>query len=171
MMALLASYFKQLRAAGNPVAAEAQRTALEAALRERGLPLDQAAALGPLIANAAAVLQRHRLPMLFAFTAFKPKMYTGLQVARDPGSPLVWTGSALLMLGLMAVMYLRERRVWVSLLQNHGRVRVEACGTSGGRYDTATEALIEKLGARLNPVATPEMRARMQSTPLEEVKP
>lgn len=171
MMALLASYFKHLRAAADPAAADAQRSALEAALRERGLPLDQAAALGPVIANAAEVLRRHRLPMLFAFTTFTPKMYTGLQVARDPGSPLVWTGSALLMLGLMAVMYLRERRVWVSLLQSNGRVRVGACGTSGGRYDTATEALIEKLGARLTPGAPPEMRPRTQSTPLEEVKP
>ena len=122
--------------------------------------IDQAAALGPVIANAAEVLRRHRLPMLFAFTTFTPKMYTGLQVARDPGSPLVWTGSALLMLGLMAVMYLREQKLWVSLLQNNGRVRVEACGTSGGRYSADTEALIGKLGARLNPGAPPEMQPR-----------
>ncbi|MBI5752283.1 MAG: cytochrome c biogenesis protein ResB [Hydrogenophilales bacterium] len=171
MMALLASYFKQLRAASNPAAAGAQRTALDAALRERGLPSGQAAALGPIIANAAAVLQRHRLPMLFALTAFTPKMYTGLQVARDPGSPMVWTGSALLMLGLIGIMYFRERRVWVSLLQNNGRTLVEACGTAGGRFDIATEALIEKLGARLNPGALPEMRPRMQLNRMEEVRP
>lgn len=174
-MALLASYFKHLRAAAGPAAADAQRAALEAALRDRGLPLDQAAALGPVVANAAEVLQRHRLPMLFAFTAFTPKMYTGLQVARDPGSPLVWTGSALLMLGLMAVMYLREQKLWVSLLQNNGRVRIEACGTSGGRYSADTEALIGKLGARLNPGAPPEMRPRGAAThstdALEKVKP
>lgn len=171
MMALLASYFKQLRAASNPAAADAQRTALAAALRERGLPPGQATTLGPIIANAAAVLQRHRLPMLLALTAFTPKMYTGLQVARDPGSPLVWTGSALLMLGLMGIMYLRERRVWVTLLQNDGRTHVEACGTGGGRYDMATEALIEKLGARLNPGAPPEMRPRTNLQRVEEVKP
>ena len=171
MMALLAAYFRQLQAAPGPATAEAQRAALEAALRERGLPSDQAAALGPIIANAAAVLQRHRLPMLPAFTAFTPRLYTGLQVARDPGSPLVWTGSALLMLGLMGVMYVRERRVWVSLQRNGGRTRVEVCGTGGGRYDIATEALIEKLGARLNPGAPPPMRPRTQSNRMEEVKP
>lgn len=171
MMALLASYFKQLQAVSNPAAADAQRTALEAALRERGLPPGQATALGPIIANAAAVLRRHRLPMLFALTAFTPKMYTGLQVARDPGSPMVWTGSALLMLGLMGVMYFRERRMWVSLLQNDGRTRIEAYGTAGGRFDMASEALIEKLRARLNLGALSEMRPRMPLNRMEEVKP
>lgn len=171
MMALLASYFKQLRSAPTPATVEAQRNALEAALRERGLPPGQATVLGPIIVNAASVLQHHRLPMLLAFTAFTPRMYTGLQVARDPGSPLIWAGSAMLMLGLMGVMYIRERRVWVFLLQNDGRARVEACGTSGGRYDMATEALIGKLGARLNPSDPPEMRPRMHLHQVEEVKP
>jgi len=56
-----------------------------ATLRERRLPPGQVAARSaPIIANAAAVLQHHRLPMLIAFT---PKMYTGLQVARNPGAP------------------------------------------------------------------------------------
>jgi len=75
------------------------------------------------------------------------------------------------MLGLMGVMYIRERRVWVFLLKSDGRARVEVCGTGSGRYDMATEALIEKLGARLNPCAPPKMRPRMHSLRVEEVKP
>ncbi|MHB1590160.1 MAG: cytochrome c biogenesis protein ResB [Sulfuricella sp.] len=90
---------------------------------------------------------------------------------KKPGSPLVWTGSALLMLGLMGVMYIRERRVWVFLLQSDGRAHVEVCATGGGRYDMGTEALIGKLGARLNPGAPPEMRPRMHLQRVEEVKP
>ena len=171
MMKLLASYFKQLQAAAKPATADAQRSALEAALHESHLSSAKAAALGPIITHAAAVLQRQRLPMLFAFTTFTPKMYTGLQVARDPGAPLVWTGSALLMLGLIGVMYFRERRVWVSLLQNDGRTCIEVCGTSGGRYDLSTEKVIKKLGARLNSGTPPEMRPRTQTNQVEEVKP
>lgn len=171
MMALLASYFKQLQAAASPATADAQRSALEAALRERGLPSSQAAALGPIIANAAAVLQRHRLPILLAFTAFTPKMYTGLQVARDPGALLVWTGSASLMLGLIGVMYMRERRVWVSLLRNDSRTQLEAYGTGGGRYDMHTESLIRKLGARLNPGVFLEKQPQTQLNQVEDVKP
>lgn len=78
--------------------------------------------------------------------------------------------NTLLKLGVMGVMYIRERRVWVFLLQNDGRTRVEACGTGGGCYDMATEALIEKLGARLNPGPPPKMRPRMHSLRVEEVK-
>lgn len=113
-------------------------------------------------------LARHSFDFL---SSFMPRVHTGQQMARDAGSPLVWTGSALLMLGLMGVMHIRECRVWVLLLQNDGRTRVEACGTGGVRYDMDTEALIEKLGARLNPSAPPEMRPRIRSLQVEEVKP
>lgn len=41
------------------------------------------------------------------------KMYTGLQVSRDPGIPLVWTGGILLSLGIMLVFFTYHRRYFV----------------------------------------------------------
>jgi len=67
--------------------------------------------------------------------------------------------------------YPRAQSVGVFIMQNDGRARVDACGTGGGRYDMATEALTGKLGARLNPGAPPEMRPRMRLQRVEGVKP
>jgi cytochrome c biogenesis protein len=44
-----------------------------------------------------------------------PKRYTGLQVAKDPGVPLIWAGSCLLILGTMVSSFASHRRVWVAL--------------------------------------------------------
>ncbi|WP_025321970.1 cytochrome c biogenesis protein ResB [Deferrisoma camini] len=39
-------------------------------------------------------------------------MYTGLQVAKDPGVPIIWAGCILITLGLMIAFFLSHRRVW-----------------------------------------------------------
>jgi cytochrome c biogenesis protein len=45
------------------------------------------------------------------FTFVREREFTGLIVAHDPGSTLVWIGSTLLVLGLFTVFYFRHRRV------------------------------------------------------------
>lgn len=143
LIPLLAAYFKHLKTAPDKASPEAQRTAMEKAMVDRGIPANQIAELGPVISSAALVLQRSQLPMLFGFTAFTAKMYSGIQVSRDPGAPLVWTGSTLLMIGLMMVMYMRERKLWLSL---HGgaQPRLEVCA-AGGRYDLGLAPLLSEL--------------------------
>ena len=49
-------------------------------------------------------------------------MYTGLQVAKDPGVPVVWAGCTLITLGCLAAFFASHRRVWA-------RVRADAKGT------------------------------------------
>ena len=71
-------------------------------------------------------MRKHKLPMLFSFDSFTPKMYTGLQVARDPGSPLVWSACALLVLGLYLIIYLHEQRLWLRLSTDGRRLEVRA---------------------------------------------
>ncbi|MDF1555992.1 MAG: cytochrome c biogenesis protein ResB [Deferrisomatales bacterium] len=39
-------------------------------------------------------------------------MYTGLQVAKDPGVPVVWAGCILITLGCLVAFFLSHRRVW-----------------------------------------------------------
>jgi cytochrome c biogenesis protein len=87
--------------------------------------------------------------MLFSFSDFTPKMYTGLQVARDPGSPLIWIGSIMLILGLAVMMYMPELRLWVRFLQSGGDAKLQLCGRSAGRSEMGVELLLERLGGGL----------------------
>lgn len=49
------------------------------------------------------------------YTFSRNRQYTGLSVNRDSGSPIVWTGSILLILGSFLVFFLPFRRVWVRI--------------------------------------------------------
>lgn len=47
------------------------------------------------------------------YTFQRERQFTGLLVTRDPGAAWVWTGSALMVLGLILVLMFRHRRIWV----------------------------------------------------------
>jgi cytochrome c biogenesis protein len=47
------------------------------------------------------------------FTYLREAMYSGFQVSRDPGNPLIWTASALFLIGIGIVFYLPRRQLWV----------------------------------------------------------
>ncbi|MDE3020530.1 MAG: cytochrome c biogenesis protein ResB [Pseudomonadota bacterium] len=52
-------------------------------------------------------------PVYLQLQSFKPVMATGLQMTRAPGKYLVYFGSLCLVLGIFAMFYIRERRVFV----------------------------------------------------------
>jgi cytochrome c biogenesis protein len=54
-------------------------------------------------------------PMAFALKDFTQVQASVFQVARAPGKTIVYLGCALLILGVFAMLYVRERRVWVWL--------------------------------------------------------
>ncbi len=49
---------------------------------------------------------------------------SGLQLTRSPGKNLVYLGSILLVMGIFAMMYIRERRVWLLFKADAKRVQV-----------------------------------------------
>ncbi len=49
---------------------------------------------------------------------FKTIEVTGLQVARNPGINIVWLGSAILMIGLLATFFIPHRKLWMVLDDN-----------------------------------------------------
>jgi cytochrome c biogenesis protein len=82
---------------------------------------------------------------MFSFGGFHSKMYTGLQVAKDPGVNVVWLGCALMVIGITMAFFLSHQRVWVRLTQvQDGRVEVVLAG-SASRNRIAFEKKFEKI--------------------------
>ena len=54
-------------------------------------------------------------PMAFELKDFTQLQASVFQVARTPGKNIVYLGCALLILGIFAMLYVRERRLWVWL--------------------------------------------------------
>jgi len=52
-------------------------------------------------------------PVLLELTGFTQVQASVFQVARAPGKTLVYLGAVLLIVGVFAMLYIRERRLWV----------------------------------------------------------
>ncbi|MGE5284535.1 MAG: cytochrome c biogenesis protein ResB [Actinomycetota bacterium] len=91
-------------------------------------------------------LDRQRADSLvFTFRGLSSKMFTGLQVAKDPGVNIVWLGCALMVIGLFMAFFLSHQRVWVRLARGtDGRVEVVLAG-SASRNRIAFEKRFENL--------------------------
>ena len=59
--------------------------------------------------------QHYPAPVVLQLTDFKHVQASVFQVARAPGKNIVYLGCALLILGIFAMLYVRERRIWVWL--------------------------------------------------------
>lgn len=144
---LLGAYLNEVSKIDGERTPDQNRAAFAAAMQGMGLPMSRAAELGPAIATAELVLRTHKLPMLFSFTGFDPKMYTGLQVARDPGSPLVWSACALLVIGLYMMIYMHEKRVWIRF--DREQQQLEVCALLSGKDKHPLETTLARLQQKL----------------------
>ena len=61
-------------------------------------------------------------PMSFQLVDFTQVQASVFQVARAPGKTIVYVGCGFLILGIFAMLYVRERRVWVWLTPRNGGV-------------------------------------------------
>jgi cytochrome c biogenesis protein len=63
--------------------------------------------------NSMSDLFFYGAPFFLQLTDFEHKQASGFQLTRSPGKNLVYAGSLLLVLGIFAMIYLRERRIWL----------------------------------------------------------
>ena len=63
--------------------------------------------------NSMSDLFFYGTPFYLQLTDFKQHQASGFQLTRSPGKNLVYGGSVLLVLGIFAMIYLRERRIWL----------------------------------------------------------
>lgn len=59
-------------------------------------------------------------PMVFQLTDFEHVQASVFQVARAPGQTIVYIGCALLIIGVFAMLYVRDRRIWVWIAPRDG---------------------------------------------------
>ena len=96
--------------------------------------------------------QIYPAPLAFELKDFTQVQASVFQVARAPGKNIVYLGCALLILGVFAMLYVRERRVWVWVAPHEGQSHaLMALSTNRKTLDGDREfvQLAEKLiGAR-----------------------
>lgn len=84
-------------------------------------------------------------PIYLQMTQFEHREASGLQLTRSPGKNLVYSGSVLLVLGIFAMIYIRERRIWLLVKSQHVLFAMSA-----NRKNRDFEIEFEKLSGQLN---------------------
>lgn len=105
--------------------------------------------------NATSDSLHYGAPVYFQLTSFEEVRATVLQVTRSPGKPVVYFGSLLLVLGVFAMLYIRERRLFV-LIKHSGDALV---ALSANRKSMDVEEAFQRhrkaIAELLDPAATP----------------
>ncbi len=130
---------------------------LKISREQAGLPPPQ-----PNAANEAFMTQallslsdsfEYPAPVFLQLTDFKQLQASIFQVARAPGRNLVYLGAALLILGVFAMLYVRERRlwVWITPAADGRRARLSAAMSTSRRtldadaeFDQLRQALLKE---------------------------
>ena len=84
-------------------------------------------------------------PALLALTDFKQVQASVFQVARAPGQTLVYIGCGLLIVGVFAMLYIRERRLWIWLEPAEGGATRVTLALSSTRTTLDTDAEFDRL--------------------------
>ena len=61
-------------------------------------------------------------PYMFFMNGFEPLFFSGLEVSYHPGTPLIWIGSTILVLGMAIAFYTVHRKVWFRIEGNTAKV-------------------------------------------------
>lgn len=96
--------------------------------RERAAqkPLDSSEKTRAFMTRAVIALSdahNYPAPLLMQLVDFTQVQSSVFQVTRSPGKIIVYLGCTLLILGVLAMLYIRERRLWVWLAPQTGHVR------------------------------------------------
>lgn len=99
---------------------------------------------------ALSDIHAYPAPIAFQLADFKQVQASVFQVTRSPGRLIVYLGCALLILGVFAMLYVRERRVWVWLSGN-GSGSSARMALSTNRKLLEVDREFERLKERLLP--------------------
>ena len=72
--------------------------------------------------NTISDIYFYDAPVYLQLTQYNEVKASGLQLTRSPGKNIVYGGSVLLVLGVFAMFFIRERRIWLLLKPHSGEV-------------------------------------------------
>ena len=88
-------------------------------------------------------------PVMAQLSSFEQKQASVFQVARAPGKTLVYLGSVLLIIGVFAMLYVRERRLWIWIQEGPGGGTKLTAALSTTRKTLDADQEFEQLKAAL----------------------
>jgi cytochrome c biogenesis protein len=88
--------------------------------------------------------KEHKGSLVFQYKGAEKRLYTGLQVAKDPGVWTVWLGCALMVLGIYGAFLMSHRRIWIRI--HGGSVTI---GGNTNKNQGAFEGQFEELANKL----------------------
>jgi cytochrome c biogenesis protein len=88
--------------------------------------------------------KEHKGGLVLQYKGAQKRMYTGLQVAKDPGVWVVWLGCLLMVLGVYAAFFLSHRRIWIRI--QNGTVTI---GGNASKNQGAFRQYLDRLAERL----------------------
>jgi cytochrome c biogenesis protein len=94
-------------------------------------------------------------PLAFQLTDFKQVQASVFQVAKAPGQPIVYLGCLLLILGVFAMLYVRERRLWVWVSAQDSGGSQMSLALSSNRKTLDVDQEFERIQAELLTPLTP----------------
>jgi cytochrome c biogenesis protein len=86
----------------------------------------------------------HNLGTVLQYKGSKKKMYTGLQVAKDPGVWIVWLGCTLMVVGIYGAFLMSHRRIWIRLQNGHVTI-----GGNASKNQASFEMYFKELESKL----------------------
>lgn len=66
----------------------------------------------------------------FELVGYKPRKFTGLQIAKNPGINIVWTGCTMIVVGITLSSFIFHRRLWAKIVPGQTGVTVHLGGTT-----------------------------------------
>ena len=106
------------------------------------------------------------------FTFVRERQFTGLLVVNDPGAPIIWVTSALLVLGMAATLYFPFPRVWARYQRKpDGTLATTVAGSKGrwADFDAEMDGIVgEAYGPGAFAAPEPPKATRPQPPPVEQ---
>lgn len=104
---------------------------------------------------ALSDIRYYPAPLVYMPQGFEQRQASVFQVTRTPGRVVVYAGCGLLMLGVFAMLYIRERRVWVWLAQP-GAMTQWQMALSSTRQTLDTDHEFDQLHQQLRQTLAPD---------------
>ena len=112
--------------------------------------IDRILAVNPSLFTEAPVFNPGLFnPFVFSIDRVERIYYTGLQLVRDPGVPLVLLGGLLMVAGMMMVFFMPHQQFWVRIEQEGAKISISIAGRTN-RNNQQLQKNIDYLRRQIN---------------------